>query len=190
MIPNSSTVMPLVELMTPVKVRPGMSFNQSLYVMRKEFFLVNESFRIVRLTKKLLPAFEVFLKPLGDRDTKNSAMIAVQSAQEYDDISLTDNPEEVCFLAVFDQEVVGFVVLSKKHVTNEDVNQMRANYHLDGLIEYEKHRGRSQVCLHLIMYLFFFYSILLLYAVLTGLYGDRLCNPLPCCNSIVVSLIL
>ena len=142
MVPNSSPVMPLVELMTPVKVRPGMSFDQSLYVMRKEIFLAKENLRVVRLTEEIMPEFSRFLKPLGSQ--QDSSMAAAKSALQYNDTGLEDNPMEVSFVLLFDTEVVGFVTLSRRNVTSEDVNRMRASYKLDDIIDYEKYRSRSQ----------------------------------------------
>lgn len=142
LVPNSSPVMPLVELMTAVKVRPGMSFNQSLYVMRKEHFLAKSNLGVVRLTDSLMPDLELFLKPLGI-DQKTS-LIAAKNCLKFNDACLNDNPMEVSFLLLFGSKVVGFVTLSRKKITNEDVNTLRAGYKLDDLIDYERYRTRSQ----------------------------------------------
>ena len=142
MVPNSSQVMPLVELMTPIKVRPGMSFNRSLYVMRKEHFLAKANLGVVRLTDSSMPDLELFLKPLGI-DQKTS-LIAAKNSLRFNDACLNDNPMEVSFLLLFGSKVVGFVTLSRKKITNEDVNALRAGYKLDDLIDYERYRTRSQ----------------------------------------------
>lgn len=142
MVPNSSPVLPLVELMTPVKVRPGMSFEQSLYVMGKETFLASENVRVVRLTEELLPYFGKFLKPLGS--AQDGAMAAARSSLHFNDFSLDENPLEVSYVMLFDKEVVGFVAISRRHVTDDDVTKMRASYRLDEIIDYEKYKSRSQ----------------------------------------------
>lgn len=142
MVPNSSPVMPLIELMNPVKVRPGMSFGQSLYVMGKETFLANENLYVVRLTEELLPDFGKFLKPLGS--AQNGAVSAARSALHFNDFSLDENPLEVSYVILFGKEVVGSVTISRRHVTDEDVSKMRANYRLDDMVDYEKYGSSSQ----------------------------------------------
>jgi Domain of unknown function (DUF4821) len=142
MVSNAAPVTPLLELMTPVKVRPGVSFNQSLYVMHKEYFLAKEHLSVSRLTEGLLPDLEGFLKPLGS--DQRSCMVAARSALLFNEITLEDNPMETSFVLQFGSKVVGFVALSRKKITTEDVLKLRSSYRLDDVADYERYRTRSQ----------------------------------------------
>lgn len=142
MVPNAAPVTPLLELMTPVKVRPGVSFNQSLYVMHKEYFLAKQHLSVCRLTEGLLSDLEGFLKPLGS--DQRSCMAAARSSLLFNDITLEDNPMETSFVLLFGSKVVGFVALSRKKITTEDILKLRSTYRLDDIADYERYRTRSQ----------------------------------------------
>ena len=145
MVPNSAPVLPLLELMTSVKLRPGTSFNQSLYVMRKEALMAREALRVVRLSDALLDPLVGFLGPLdGERE---ELMKVAECALKLNDTSLKDNPQDTGFVVLFDQEVVGFVALSRKAVNNDDITRLRAAYELDGFVDYERHRSKQQTAI-------------------------------------------
>ena len=142
MVSNAAPVTPLLELMTPVKVRPGVSFNQSLYVMHKEYFLAKHHLSVCRLTEGLLPDLEGFLKPLGS--DQRSCMAAARSSLLFNDTTLEDNPMETSFVLLFGSKVVGYVALSRKKITTEDILKLRSSYRLDDIADYERYRTRSQ----------------------------------------------
>ena len=142
MVPNSSPVLPLMELMTNVKLRPGTSFNQSLYVMRKEAFIAKEVLRVVRLTDSLRSSLVSFFEPLGSEQA--DLMKVADSALKLNDTSLKDNPMETGFAVLFDQEIVGFVALSRRNVGSDDITRLRGTYELDSFIDFERHRAKLQ----------------------------------------------
>lgn len=133
----------LVRCLTYVKTLPGVSFNQSLYLMHRSSFLVNDHMHVVRLDRPMLPALEGFAQSL-----KQPAMVglldAVGSCLLHGDVDLRDNPAEVCFAITIGSTVVGAVTLSRKLNSNEDATWFRANYHIDELINFERHRVRNQ----------------------------------------------
>jgi hypothetical protein len=142
MVPNAAPVLPLLEHMTNVKLRPGMSFNQTLYVMRKEAFVAKEAMQIVRLTDSLRSPLAAFFEPLGSEQA--DLVRVAENSLRLNDTSLKDNPMETSFVVLFDQEVVGFVALSRKAVTNEDITRLRSSYEVDNYVDYERHRIKQQ----------------------------------------------
>ena len=147
MVPNETPILPLIQAMSCVKVRPGMSFNQSLYVIRKESLVAKVSLTVTRITKKLFPFVEAFLKPLGDEEELQQLLVDPTTALRLSDTPLKDNPVDVSFAVMFDNEVVGVVSLSRKKLANDDLLVLRSNYQLENIIDYERHRGRSQTAI-------------------------------------------
>jgi hypothetical protein len=128
--------------MTCAKVKTGVSFNQSLYIMHKEVLLAKETLQVTRMKDDIVPLLDSFLDPLGkDRE---EVLSAVNASMKESDVELKDNPGEACFAIMADQEVIGVVVLSRKVLATQDLDWLRANYELDTFVNYERHRMRSQ----------------------------------------------
>lgn len=133
----------LVRCLTYVKPLPGVSFNQSLYLMHRSAFLVNDHMQVLRLDRAALPALEQFAQSLPQPDMV-SLLDGAKSSLLNSDVDLRDNPAEVCFTVQIGNTIVGVVTLSRKLNSNEDATWFRANYHLDELINFERHRARNQ----------------------------------------------
>mmetsp|Transcript_16681 Transcript_16681/g.28251 ORF Transcript_16681/g.28251 Transcript_16681/m.28251 type:complete len:1262 (-) Transcript_16681:1911-5696(-) len=127
-----------------VKTRPGISFDQSLYVMHRSSFLVNDFLSVKRMTEKTLHDVSEFAESLQDQTSRVLLIDAMKTTLEYSDVELKDNPNEVCFVVKLGETVVGTIIVSRKTVTNEDVAWFRMNYHIDELVNYERHRVRNQ----------------------------------------------
>jgi len=133
----------LVRCLTFVKTLPGVSFNQSLYLMHRSSFLVNEHMHVTRLDRAMLPALEGFASSLRQQQMVG-LLDGAGSCLLHSDVDLRDNPAEVCFAVTIGTTVVGAITLSRKLNSNEDATWFRANYHVDELINFERHRVRNQ----------------------------------------------
>jgi hypothetical protein len=133
----------LVRCLTFVKTLPGVSFNQSLYLMHRSAFLVNDHMHVTRLDRPMLPGLEQFAGSLRQMEMVG-LLDCAGSCLQHSDVDLRDNPAEVCFAVTIGTTVVGAVTLSRKLNSNEDATWFRANYHVDELINFERHRVRNQ----------------------------------------------
>jgi hypothetical protein len=144
MVPNS--VIPsaaLIHWMQSPSVRNGISFDQSLYVMHKQSLLAQDFLRVTRISENWMPKFEsyVSLMPAADADSIRKSTLRALRDQ---DVDLANNPAEVCFLIMLEDDIVGLIIVNRKATTTEDINFLRAYYKLDECISFERHRGRAQ----------------------------------------------
>jgi hypothetical protein len=143
MVDNDHPVPPdLVRCMTYVSLLPGVSFNQSLYLMHRSAFLA-DYMRVLRLQREHLPALEAFAASMGEQ-VGTSLTDAARTALLSADVELRDNPAETSFVVTIGNTLVGCVCLSRRLISPEDAAWIRANYHADDLISFERHRVRNQ----------------------------------------------
>jgi hypothetical protein len=128
--------------MTYVSLLPGVSFDQSLYLMHRSAFLA-EYMRVQRIDRSMLTALDEFTGSMPDAD-RDSLIDAAGAALVNSEVDLRDNPAEVCFCVTLGHTVVGAVALSRRLVSPEDSTWFRANYHIDDLVNFERHRVRNQ----------------------------------------------
>jgi hypothetical protein len=75
-------------------------------------------------------------KQIGD--AKASIALAEQG------VHLRENPMDTFFVAMIQHEIVGVMALSRKQLTNTDVEKMRNHYRVDEVVNFERHRLRQQ----------------------------------------------
>lgn len=144
MVPNS--VIPsssLIHWMHAPSVRDGVSFDQSLYIIHRQALLAQDFLSVERISSNYLDKCEAFISQLPAIEG-DSIRNAITRALRDKDVDLSNNPAEVCFLSILDDDVVGVLTLSRKSVTTEDIALLRAQYELDDYISFERHRGRAQ----------------------------------------------
>jgi hypothetical protein len=129
--------------MTYVNLLPGVSFDQSFYLMHRSAFLVNEHLRVKRVDRDLVPSLEEFASTLAETE-RTTLLEGVRLSIQSGEVDLRDNPAEVCFAVTIGTTIVGTVNLSRRINSNEDAVWLRANYHIDDLINFERHRVRNQ----------------------------------------------
>lgn len=137
---------PPVELMgylTYVQTRTNISFDQSLYIMHRSAFLVNEHMKLLRLSNSLLPNLQQFSISL--QQTEQAMLLScARSSLNESDVHLRDNPLETCFLINIGSVVIGSVVLSRRILSNDDLQWIRANFHINEFVDFDIHRIRNQ----------------------------------------------
>jgi hypothetical protein len=144
LVPNAS--LPSAALthgMQCPRVREGVSFDQSLYIIHRQSLLANDYLSVERMGEKTLDLASDLLTNMEEHDKEAVLSFASHSLRD-SDVDLMNNPGEVCFVVKLEDEVVGLICLSRKLTTSEDVVHFRNNYMLDDHIVYERHRGRSQ----------------------------------------------
>mmetsp|Transcript_25436 Transcript_25436/g.42865 ORF Transcript_25436/g.42865 Transcript_25436/m.42865 type:complete len:1363 (+) Transcript_25436:41-4129(+) len=144
LLPNSS--LPSAALtygMQCPRVREGVSFDQSLYVIHRQSLLANDYLTVERLHQDSLDKTEALLSVMEEQDKETVLSFASHSLRD-SDVDLMNNPGEVSFTIKVEDEVVGLICMSRKLTTSEDVMHFRNHYMLDDHIIFERHRGRSQ----------------------------------------------
>jgi hypothetical protein len=142
MVPNGARPSPLCRWLSLVQTRDGVSFDHSLFLVRREALLAHESMQVVRCSPRHMPDIESFLLPMGGDNQK--VLAAVQSAMKDIDVNLKDNPGEVCFITMLDNVPVAVLCMSRKQCSSDDVSWLSANYQIEEYVNLEKHRARAQ----------------------------------------------
>lgn len=131
-----------------IKTRPGISFDQSLYIINRSYFYVQDHLRVARIEEQMMEDIYSFLAPVKQRE-RMEIVDAMQGSLQENDVSLLDNPYQVSFAIKIGEKTIGTAILTRKILTNEDVNWYRLHYHIDELVNFSRHRTRSQyVLLH------------------------------------------
>jgi adenylate kinase family enzyme len=157
MIPNTRIPsQALVHCMQCPLLRDGVSFDQSLYLIHREALLAHDLLTIERIqdlnrtittTKGNDHSFQNVLEPFVDYldiQDYNEMMNSITRSIRDKDVELSNNPAEVSFQIILNDEIVGIICLSRKLTTTEDINSLRESYLLDERVSYERHRSRSQ----------------------------------------------
>lgn len=148
MLPNDQPPNPATRAFNFVKTRPGVSFDQSLYIIHKSFFFVQEHMYLERFKVDMLKdeSYESFLAPLSTSE-RLQIQEDVKGSLAENDLDLLDNPSQVTFSVKMGDNIVGVFTLSRKLLANDDINWLRAHYHLDDHVTFARHRLRSQYIL-------------------------------------------
>jgi hypothetical protein len=133
----------LTQSMVMAPVRVGVSFDQCLYILHREVLVSRDSISVSRALESMLPSLSTFLGPLVERE-KDDVTTSLRASFRENDVDLRDNPAEVSFAATMRGEVIAVVSLSRRLVTNDEVNWLRANYRVEDYVAFERHRLRSQ----------------------------------------------
>lgn len=146
MMPNSRPPSHLTRSLSLVKMRPGLSFDQSLYIMHRSYFLIHNYLHVSRLSADYgVTTLEKYAiaQNLSDmqRDALlNRAAIAIQEG----DVELQDNPGDVSFVVrIGEKETVGVVQVTKRTATAEDLAWLRCHFEIDELVHMDRHRPRA-----------------------------------------------
>jgi hypothetical protein len=142
MLPTTAPPAAITSLMYNVKWRPGMSFDQSMFIVHRNTLLVPHHLTCTRYDSSLTANLSKFVDGIaGDK-----AEIVALSNESIKDlaIDLKDNPGEVTFLAMIEKEVVSVISITRKTVTNDEVKLLRDSYEVDEMFSYERNRLRNQ----------------------------------------------
>jgi hypothetical protein len=144
----------LTQNMVQAPVRVGVSFDQCLYIMHREVLVSRQSITVRRTLESTMPAITNFLTPLlestkdgkegNESSSTENLMGALKASFRENDVELKDNPAEVSCTATMRGEIIAVVCLTRRQVTNDEVNWLRANYRIEELVAFERHRLRAQ----------------------------------------------
>ena len=142
LLPNDDIQSPLLRLMVNARLKPGVSYDHSLFVIHRDALCASESLALVRMMPVMRAEVEEFLESTDEE--KDATFRSVQHSLRESDVELRDNPAEVTFVVTAQTEIIGVVVLSRRVTSADDVHWLRVNYQLDDELNYDRHRGRSQ----------------------------------------------
>ena len=143
MVPNNSASLnTLVGSMVATKLRTGMSFDQTLFIVHRESVIAGDVMTVERAVESNSDAVFAFIAPLGDGT--RGIVEDIQDGYRNNDIDMKDNPMTVSFEVKVLNNVVGLVALNRKCVSNDDINWLRCNFEVDQFVNFDRHRARSQ----------------------------------------------
>lgn len=146
MQPNDATPPLIVRHMSLVPLKAGLSADQSLYLMHRDTILRFHEFTVVRFEESMTSALTSFLATLS-KGAPSAETVLGTSASSLS-INLKENPPEACFVAWVNNEIVAFLHLTRKSITNDELTNMRKLYSVDRLVDFNRHRLRSQACIN------------------------------------------
>ena len=145
LLPNTAAQLAICKFMSFVRLKPGASFDQSLYIVHRDSMLANDLLSVRRYLPSYADALKDFVVPMGEAGEE--ILEGAKSALKDNSTELNDNPGEVCFVVTVANDIVGVVTLSRKIITTEDIEWIRANFQVDEFINYERHRARAQAAI-------------------------------------------
>merc|ERR1711871_364272 len=115
------------------------------YIVHRDSMLANEFLSVRRYIPDYAEALKDFVAPMGEAGEE--ILDGAKSALKDNGTDLKENPGEVCFVVTVANDIVGVVTLSRKIITTEDIDWIRANFQVDEFINYERHRARAQAAI-------------------------------------------
>jgi hypothetical protein len=142
MVPNTAKPTPLTKSMVVANSKRGISFDQTLYIIHRDTLLAADFLKIVRYSNKLNDGLEKFLSPMHPNEKKKVIDNAELGFKDLE-FELRDNPTDVSFVAIIENEIVGVISLTRKCSSPEDTQWLRSNYQIDKFIDYDHHRTKA-----------------------------------------------
>ena len=148
MVPNNTSKLESVNVLTrsmvPLRLREGVTFDQTLFVMHRDMFLAKSSpLRVTRLVKDRIDHLHRFVQPLGG-STAEDVVKECNDAMKLNDMDLKENPASACFEVKLLGEMVGVVVVNRRFIGNDDINWLRSNFEIESLVNFDRHRAKAQ----------------------------------------------
>jgi adenylate kinase family enzyme len=148
MIPNHRIPsQALVHSMLCPKLRHGVSFDQTLYLIHRHSLYAHDTLVIQRIQTNLSNHHFLqssFIQESLDLTNYQDFLNCLTRSLRDQEVDLANNPAEVSFEIVMNDNLIGIICLSRKLTTSDDILTLRENYLLDEMISYERHRSRSQ----------------------------------------------
>ena len=148
MVPNNTPKLESVNMLTrsmvPLRLREGVTFDQTLFVVHRDVFLAkNSPLKVTRLVKDRSDHLCRFVQPLGEGMAKD-IVSECNDAMKLNDMELKDNPASVGFEVKLMGEMIGLVVVNRRFIGNDDINWLRSNFEIESLVNFDRHRAKAQ----------------------------------------------
>eukprot|EP01038_Epipyxis_sp_PR26KG_P007433 gene7433-10129_t len=155
-----------------VNTRPGISFDQLLYLMHRSYFVAKEFVSVIRYDATMLSLLSGFVAPQSNDSfntipsspisnpnsklkndknihglDKDYIMDESKKACIEQDVDLASNPKDVGFLVKIRDTVIGYVQLNRSTLTYEDVTWFQGNYDLDRLLHVDAYRNAKSIAM-------------------------------------------
>jgi hypothetical protein len=143
LLPLDSPGSSLTACMFSPRIRPGVSFDEALFLVHRDHLLTGHLLSVDRFSPEMTSNVSKFLGTLSPPVAAQVRAAMTQAARDQD-VSINDNPLEVCFVARVHNNIVGIVSLSRHHTSSENINWLRRHFAVDEVVNLERHRASSQ----------------------------------------------
>jgi hypothetical protein len=155
-----------------IKTRPGISFDQSLYIIHRAYFYLEDHLSLRRVTESDLPSsssqsttrfegkeeskggyegketepnydFYDFLNQIKLQTERNELLETLKLSLRMNDVGPYENPDDISFKIMLSSRIIGLIVLSKRMLSVDDLNWFRVHYHLDDFVNYSRNKLRN-----------------------------------------------
>ncbi|CAM9941239.1 unnamed protein product, partial [Phaeothamnion confervicola] len=151
-VATAAAVGPLLRGFSPVPPRPGSTFSHVLYVLHRDCLAAWTALRVVPYSAREHRLGAAKLLECWDPDV----VAALREAEDGMAADLTANPPTFALVATLGRQVVGVAIADRAACSVEAVTWLRANYHVEDAVAYDRHRPKQQARLaHLVLHPFF-----------------------------------
>ena len=126
--------------MFPVPIRRGVTTTQSLFAIHREYFTMYSQFTVSVYTPEMSLPLEVFLLSLGSSAPSVSQLLGTTPSQTV--------PVNVCYVALVQNRVVGFLSFVRRAIASEEFTAFRRDFEIDRVVDLNRHRTRAQTFIH------------------------------------------
>jgi len=143
-LPPTSAESSILSHFIQVPSRPGCAFSHVLYLINRSALLFNTVGDIsVRRAgiKDLTPIGQLLLEMGSDGE---EVLKDVKDSSGELDIELADNPMSCSFVIEVAGQLVGVAVLDRKCASSDEINWLKAHFHIEDFVLYSEHRARQQ----------------------------------------------
>jgi hypothetical protein len=157
-----------------IKTRPGISFDQSLYIIHRAFFFVEDNLSLSRILNHDLPSSSSnsaasseskeeskgndtaaattspnydlydFLSNIKLQTERNEILSSLSYSLSSNDVEMIENPDDISFKITLSSKIIGCIVFSRRMLSPDDLNWFRLHYHLDDSLNYNRYRLKNQ----------------------------------------------
>lgn len=143
LLPLDSPGSSLTACMFSPRIRPGVSFDEALFLVHRDHLLTSHLLTVDRFQPEMASNASKFLSTLSPA-VAEKLEVAMGHAARDQEVSLTDNPLDICFVARVRNNIVGIVSLSRHLTSSENINWLRRHYAVDEVVNLERHRASNQ----------------------------------------------
>jgi hypothetical protein len=143
LLPLDSPGSSLTTCMFSPRIRPGVSFDEALFLVHRDHLLTGHILTVDRFLPEMASNVSKFLSSLSP-PVAAKVEVAMTNAARDQEVSLNDNPLDVCFVARIRNNIVGIVSLSRHHTSSENINWLRRHFAVEEVVNLERHRASKQ----------------------------------------------
>jgi len=156
--PTMKASAPFLKDFVAVPSRLGSTFSHTLFLLHRASLVAAEQLRVRRFDPAVhaAPAAALLASrgddaPTADGDPAPTPDQIVAGLGADFSVPLEEGPNAAAFVAVVAGAVVAVVSVSRKAASTNVLNWLKANYHIEDFVPFERHRARAQASLGLLV---------------------------------------